>query len=55
MGHKEFTNDENNDDLHTSAPCVSRSVYILPMTSQSIAYDVTMSRQLWRDHVNNDI
>ena len=33
-----------NGDLHTS-------VYILPMTSYSIADNVTMAR---RDHVNND-
>ena len=25
------------------------------MTSQSIADDVTMTRQLWRDHDNDDI
>ena len=25
------------------------------MTSQSIADDVTMTRELWRDHVNNGI
>ena len=25
------------------------------MTSRSIADDVTITRQLWRDHVNNDI
>ena len=35
-------------DLYTS-------VYILLMMSKSIADDVTMARQLWRDHVNNDI
>ena len=39
----------------TSTPCLTRSVYILLMTSQSIADDVTLSRQLWRDHANNDI
>ena len=41
-------NDDENGDLHTS-------VYNLLMTSKSIAGDVTMARQLWRDHVNNDI
>ena len=28
---------------------------LLLMTSQSIADDVTMTRQLWRDHVNREI
>ena len=41
-------NDDENGDLHTS-------VYNLLMTSKSIAGDVTMARQLWRYHVNNDI
>ena len=36
------------DDLHTL-------VYILLMASQSFAYDVTMARQMRRDHVNDDI
>ena len=37
-----------NGDLHTS-------VYILLMTPQSIADDVTKARQLWRDRVNDAI
>ena len=41
-------NNDKKGDLYTS-------VYILLMTSQSIADDVTMTRQLWRDHVNGDI
>ena len=50
--HNESINYDKNDDLHTSTPCLTRSVYILLMTSQLIADDVTMTRQLWRDHVN---
>ena len=38
-----------NDDLHTSIPCLTRSVYTLLMTSQSIADDFTMTKQLWRE------
>ena len=44
-----------NDNLHTSTPCVTCSIFILMMTSQSIADDVTMTRRSWRDHVDNDI
>ena len=47
--------DDKNNDLYTSFPCLTRKVLILLMTSQSIVDDVTMTRQLWRDHVNNDI
>ena len=53
--HTESINDDKNDDLYTSAPCLTGLVFILPMTSQSIANDVTMTRQLWHDHVNSDI
>ena len=53
--HNEFINDDKNDNLYTSSPCLARSVFVLLVTSQSIADDVTMTRQLWRDHVNNDI
>ena len=48
-------NDDENDDLHTSTQCLTRSIYILLMTSQSIANDVTITRQLWRYRVNSDI
>ena len=41
--------------IHTSTPCLTRSVYILLMTSQSIDGDVTVTGQLKRDHVNHDI
>ena len=48
-------NDDKYDYLYTSSPCLASSVFVLQMTSQSIAADVTMARQLWRNHVNNDI
>ena len=44
-----------NDDLYTSPPCLTHSVFVLLMTSQSIADDVTMTSQLRRDHVNSDV
>ena len=54
--HNESINDYKNDELYTSSsPCLTRSVFIPLMTSQSIADDVTMTRQLWCDHVNSDI
>ena len=34
---------------------LTRLVVVLLMTSQSIADDVTMTRQLWRDYVNRDM
>ena len=49
--HDESINDDKNNALNTSSPCLIRSVFVLLMTSQSIADDVTMTRQLWRDHV----
>ena len=51
----EFTNCDKNDDLYTSSPYLTCSVFVLLMTSQPIADDVIMTWQLWRDHVNNDI
>ena len=53
--NNESINDDENDDLNASSPCLTRYVFVLLMTSQSIADDVIMTRQLWRDHVNNDI
>ena len=53
--HNESINDDKNDDLCTSSPCLTRSVFVWLMTSQRIADDATIARQLWRDHVNNDI
>ena len=50
----ESINDYKNDELYTSSPCLTRSVLVLLMTSQAID-DVIMTRQLWGDHVNNDI
>ena len=44
--HNETITDDKNDDLYTSSPCLTRPVFVLPMTSQSIAEDVTMARQL---------
>ena len=53
--HNESINEDKIDDLYTSSPCLTRSVFVLLMTSQSIADDATMTKQLWRDHVNGDI
>ena len=53
--HNESINDYKNDELYTSSPCRTRSVFVYLMTSQPIADDVTMTRQLWCDHVNSDI
>ena len=53
--HNKSINDDKNDDLYTSSSGPTRSVFDLIMTSQSIADDVTMTRQLWRDRVNSDI
>ena len=53
--HNGDKNDDKNDDLHTSTPRFTRWIYIMLMTSQSIVDDVTITRQLWRDHVNSDI
>ena len=43
--HNESTNEDKNDDLYTSSPCLTCSIFALLMTSQSTA-DVTMTRQL---------
>ena len=53
--HDESTNDDKNNDLYASSLFLTRSMVILVITSKSIADDITMTRQLWRDHVNNDI
>ena len=53
--YKKSINDDKNDDLHTSKLCLTNSVYILEMSSKSIAGDITMSRQMWRDHTKSDI
>ena len=53
--HNVSMNDDKNDNLYTSSRCLTGSVFILLMTSQSIAYNSTITRQLWRDHLNTDI
>ena len=53
--HNESINDDKNDELYTSSPCLPRSVSFWLVTSQSVADDVTMTRQLWRDHMNSHI
>ena len=53
--HYESINDYKIDELYTSSPCLTRLGVVLVMTSQSIADDVTMTRQLWCDHVSSDI
>ena len=47
--------DDKNEDLHTWSPCLTPLLYALLMTSKSIANEVTISRQLWREHVTSDI
>ena len=54
-GHNESINEDKKDNLYTSSPCLTRLVFVLLMMSQSIADDITMTRQLWCDHVNSDI
>ena len=39
--HKYAINDENNDELHTWTPWLTHSVYLLLMTSQLMADEVT--------------
>ena len=51
--HTESINDDRNDNLSTLSQCLTRSVFDLLMTSQSIADDVTMTTQLWHNHVNS--
>ena len=46
-------NNDKKDHLYTSSPCLTPS-FSFDDESQSIADDVTMTRQLWRDHVNTD-
>ena len=53
--YNESNNGDKNDDLYTSSVCLTRSVFVLLVRSQSIADDVTMTGQLWRNHVNSDI
>ena len=46
---------ESINNTKMSSPCVARSLYTLLMTSQSIGDDVTITRQLWREHVTSEI
>ena len=42
--HNQSINYDRNGDHHTSSPCLTRSFFVLLMTSQSIADDVTMTK-----------
>ena len=53
--HNESIKDYKNDELHTFPPCLTGSVFVLLMTAQPIGDDVTMTRQLWREHVKSDM
>ena len=53
--HKESINNNKSSDLYTSSPCLTHSIFVLLGTSQSIADDVTMTRQLWCYHVNSEV
>ena len=44
--HNESINDDKNDNVYTSSPCLIRSASILLLMSQSIVDDVTMTRQV---------
>ena len=45
--HNESINDDKNDNLYTLSTCPTLLGFVLLMMSQSIADDVTMTRQLW--------
>ena len=53
--HNVSINDDKNNNFITSYSCLTRSIFILLMTSQSIADDVTLTSKFWCDHMNNDI
>ena len=53
--HNDSINVDKNDDIYTTYPCLTRLIFVLLMPSQSIADGVTITRQLWCDHVNSDI
>ena len=44
--HNEPISDDKNDAFYTSSPCLTLLVFILLMTSQLIANDVTMTRKI---------
>ena len=47
--HNESINEDKSYDLYISSPCLTRSVFVLLVTSQSIADDVAMTSQ-WPDN-----
>ena len=49
--HNESTDDDKNDELYISSPCLTHFVFVLLITSD----DVTMTWQLWHDHKSSDI
>ena len=53
--YNESINDDKTTILTHQPQCLTCSVYVLLKTSQSIADYITMTWQLWRDHVNSDI
>ena len=53
--HNETITYDNKNYLCTSSPCLTRSLSVLLMMSQLIADDITMTSQLWCDHMNSDI
>ena len=50
----ESINDAKKTGSSRIIPCLARSLYVPLMTTQSIGDDVTMARQLWREHVTSD-
>ena len=47
--HNESINDAKKEDLHTSSPCLTRSLYVLLMTSQMTHNRLAMTSQ-WPDN-----
>ena len=50
-GHNVSINDDKNDELPILSPCLTRLVFVLLMTSQSIADDVKITRQYSRQYL----
>ena len=53
--HNKSINDDKNDDIYTSSLCLTHAIFLLLMMSKSVADDITITRQLWHDHMNSDI
>ena len=53
--YNESINDDQSDDVHTWSLSLTRLVYILLVASQSIADDITITRQLWCKHMKIDL